>query len=296
MQTTKLSLVICALALVSTLAVHAADNAAQAAARAALASKLFEVGSQTPTNPPATAPKVIAKEVVAPVVVAPAVAAEPVLTPISAEAKAKAKAQAKADKIAADAKAKADAEQAAADKKAQKEAAKLSAAKKSADEAAAQMTTKTVSPAALKFEPAPIAKVQPAPKVMAAANGDNPAQAAARAALAAKLFETSQTQSGWEAPSKTTPKTAAKEAKPVAKSEPKPTEKPRPTPASLVKVDPPKASYTTSEPELKKFDAPASPLPVTKQQKLQALLAKYKADQITPAEYFSQRTAILNEP
>jgi colicin import membrane protein len=296
MQTPKLSLVICALALVSTLTIRAADNAAQAAARTALAAKLFEVGSQTPTNPPAAEAKTVAPKVVTPVVVAPAVADEPVLKPISAEAKAKAKAQAKADKLAAQAKAKAEAKQAAADKKAQKEAAKLAAAKKSADEAAAKMTSKTVAPASVKMEPAPVAKVQPAPKVMAAANGDNPAQAAARAALAQKLFETSQTQSGWEASSKTTPKIAVKEAKPVAKSEPKPNAKPKPAPSSLVKLDAPKASYTSSEPELKKFDAPASPLPASKQQKLQALLAKYKADQIAPAEYFTQRSAILNEP
>jgi hypothetical protein len=286
MQTPKLSLVICALALVSTLAVRAADNPAQAAARAALAAKLFEVGSQTPTNPPAAEPKTVAPKVVAPVVVAPAVAAEPVLMPVSGEAKAKAKAKAKADKIAAETKAKADAEQAAADKKAKKEAAKLAAAQKTAEEAAAKASAKTVAPVSVKIEPSPVVKAQPAPKLMTAANGDNPAQAAARAALAQKLFETSQTKSGWEAPSQ---KPAVKETKPMVKAE-------KPKAVAPVKAEKPKSNFATPEPSLKPVEAPASPLPASKQQKLQELLAKYKADQITPAEYFSQRTMILNEP
>lgn len=40
--------------------------------------------------------------------------------------------------------------------------------------------------------------------------------------------------------------------------------------------------------------APASPLATGKQQKLLDLLAKYKADQITPEQYHRQRAAIIN--
>jgi hypothetical protein len=40
--------------------------------------------------------------------------------------------------------------------------------------------------------------------------------------------------------------------------------------------------------------APALPIGESKQQKLQELLAKYKADQITPEEYHRQRAAIIN--
>lgn len=46
--------------------------------------------------------------------------------------------------------------------------------------------------------------------------------------------------------------------------------------------------------EFPPIPAPASPLPAAKQQKLQELLAKYKADQITPEEYHRQRSTILN--
>jgi hypothetical protein len=42
--------------------------------------------------------------------------------------------------------------------------------------------------------------------------------------------------------------------------------------------------------------APAMPIPMTKEQKLQQLNAKYKADQISPKEYHEQRAAILSEP
>ena len=38
------------------------------------------------------------------------------------------------------------------------------------------------------------------------------------------------------------------------------------------------------------------PISATKQEQLQALLVKYKADQITPDEYQTQRAAILAQP
>lgn len=280
MQTPKLSLVICALALVSTLTIRAADNATQAAARAALAQKLFEIEAQTPTNPPAAA-KPMAKAVAA-----PSVAAEPVLNPISSDAKAKAKAQAKANKLAAQMKAKADADQAAANRKAQKAAAEMAAATKAPVKAQA----KAVAPAAVKIEPAGVAKVQPAPHVMTAAKGDNPTQAAARAALAQKLFETSQTQSGWEAAS---PKPVVKTKPPAAQ-----TQKPKPVikPVATMKSAPAKPAVAPANSGFAPLVAPASPWPTTKQEKLKVLLAKYQADQITPAEYFNQRAAILAEP
>jgi hypothetical protein len=40
--------------------------------------------------------------------------------------------------------------------------------------------------------------------------------------------------------------------------------------------------------------APALPISATKEEKLEALTAKYKMDQISPEEYFKQRAAILN--
>jgi hypothetical protein len=41
---------------------------------------------------------------------------------------------------------------------------------------------------------------------------------------------------------------------------------------------------------------PVAPPPMTKEQKLHALLVKYKANQITPQEYHEQRAALIAEP
>ena len=47
---------------------------------------------------------------------------------------------------------------------------------------------------------------------------------------------------------------------------------------------------------LAQVNAPALPLPATKQEKLTALLQLYKADQLSPEEYQSQRAAIIAAP
>jgi len=47
---------------------------------------------------------------------------------------------------------------------------------------------------------------------------------------------------------------------------------------------------------LQPIEAPALPISMTKEQQLQALDARYKADQISPEEYFKQREAILAGP
>lgn len=44
------------------------------------------------------------------------------------------------------------------------------------------------------------------------------------------------------------------------------------------------------------IEAPALPISMSKAAQLQALLAKYKADQITPEQYHKQRAAILAQP
>lgn len=49
-------------------------------------------------------------------------------------------------------------------------------------------------------------------------------------------------------------------------------------------------------PGLNPIPAPTLPIPATKQEKLQSLLEKYKADQISPEEYHQQRASILAEP
>src|SRR5450759_1963097 len=98
---------------------------------------------------------------------------------------------------------------------------------------------------------------------------DNPAQAAARAAVA-------------EEPVVMTPVNGeAKAAKAAAKAK---------------KENKKSAVAASAASETKPIVAPASPIPASKEQRLQALLVKYKADQVSPEEYQRERAAILAEP
>ncbi len=53
---------------------------------------------------------------------------------------------------------------------------------------------------------------------------------------------------------------------------------------------------SADDPKYKPVAPPTSGMPVTKEQKLDDLLQRYKQDLITPEEYHAQRTAILSEP
>jgi hypothetical protein len=55
-------------------------------------------------------------------------------------------------------------------------------------------------------------------------------------------------------------------------------------------------NYPGKELGLKPIEAPAPPISADKQAQLQALLAKYMADQVSPEEYQQQRAAILAQP
>jgi hypothetical protein len=68
--------------------------------------------------------------------------------------------------------------------------------------------------------------------------------------------------------------------------------KPQPAPKPATKPAP-KPAPTMSLPQL---TGPASPLSPAKQQKLDALLQLYRADQLTPEQYHEQRAKILSEP
>jgi hypothetical protein len=50
------------------------------------------------------------------------------------------------------------------------------------------------------------------------------------------------------------------------------------------------------DPGLKPMEAPALPISAAQEANLQALLAKYKANQITAGEYQKQRAEILAQP
>lgn len=155
---------------------------------------------------------------------------------------------------------------------------------------------------------------------------DNPAQAAARIALAKQLFELNAATNNAPAMAATNaaaPATSSKEAKaktkasktvasqsPATNPAPAAVNSPESQKAAAEKAAlamPPTAVPSQAGPTadaalagrdlgMKPIAGPALPISATKADRLQALLAKYKADQITPEEYHQQRAAILAEP
>jgi len=284
MQIPKISLLICALALGAAVTIRAEDTPAQAAARAVLEAKLKELNSQ-----PASAPA----------------SNDVVMKPVSSETAPVDQAKVKADKAAAKLKAKQAADQAAAELKAKKESEEqvarqhkaLAAQQKkaAADQAAAEAKAKQAADkqAAQQKEAAIQAVVLvPAEKTVPSVpeETDTAAQAAARAALLKQLG--------------TPPPTTQASVAPVEKTvQPKPQPKAQPVPAVQPVVAQPSQpapvevkNYPGKELGLKPIVAPVLPIAATKEEKLQALLAKYKADQLSPEEYHQQRAAILAEP
>jgi hypothetical protein len=109
-------------------------------------------------------------------------------------------------------------------------------------------------------------------------SSDNEAQAKARAALLEKM-----SQQPDETPTPMTPaptKPLMPEVKPVA----------------VIPADTTHTNYPGKELGFTPIVAPPLPISMTKEQQLDALLAQYKADQISPGEYQKQRAAILAQP
>jgi len=179
-------------------------------------------------------------------------------------------------------KAKQDAEQAAAELKAKKAAEKQAAELKAKQAAEAKKAEAAAAKAQASAKPV---VEQPAPVVtpvvsLPAATADNEAQAKAREALAKEL---SQLPPPVEV--------AAEPAKPVASERTKPVK-----PVVAEPAKPAVVNYPGKDLGMKPIAAPALPINATKEEKLQALLAKYKADQLSPEEYHKQRAEILTEP
>lgn len=80
----------------------------------------------------------------------------------------------------------------------------------------------------------------------------------------------------------------------VVVATPAPAKKPAPVAKPKVVVAP-VVVVTPAAPEPKLIEAPASPLPVTKQDRLADLLRRYKVDELTAQEYHVQRAAIIAE-
>jgi hypothetical protein len=120
---------------------------------------------------------------------------------------------------------------------------------------------------------------------------DNPAQAAARAALMKQMNQqpAPPTQPPPAAPA--APQTPVAPAAPAAAAAPVIVMQ-----TNAAAVPPAPKPATVSIPGRVPIVAPALPISLSKEERLQALLDLYKADQITPEQYQKQRAAILAEP
>jgi hypothetical protein len=86
----------------------------------------------------------------------------------------------------------------------------------------------------------------------------------------------------------------APEAKPEAK--PQPAATPQPVVTPMAEKPPKKPTKVTGTSAFPPIEGPASSVSAEKQARLDELLRKYRADQVTPEEYHQQRAKILAEP
>ncbi len=114
------------------------------------------------------------------------------------------------------------------------------------------------------------------------------AQAAARAALLQSMGQTDMPAAAPVAPVAVAPATTTSApATPAA---------PAANPVATNPAKPGNAIVPGQEPGFPPMTAPALPISAAKQQQLDALLAQYKANLISPEEYQKQRAAILAQP
>ncbi len=166
-------------------------------------------------------------------------------------------------------------------------------------ESSGVVTQQTNAPAAAAAAPV-VATPPAAPVVMAPQPLDSAAQVAARAAL---LQAMGQPVTAAPSPVATPAPTVAPvpvvvTPAPAAVVAPAPTT-PAASTANPVATSPTKPSNATvpgKEAGFTPIVAPPLPISATKEQQLDALLAQYKADLISPEEYHKQRAAILAEP
>jgi hypothetical protein len=140
--------------------------------------------------------------------------------------------------------------------------------------------------------PAPETKSMPATEAgqTAPAASDAEAQARARAALEQKMSELNHQE--WTTPAVVPAASPAPKTQPVAVSP----AKPAPPAVQPVANNPVKPAHPADSSGLTPIAAPPLPISAAKQARLQALFEKYKADQITPGQYHTERAKILAEP
>lgn len=253
------------------------DNPAQAAARIAIAKELF---AEQATNAPAVSSSTNM-----------AAASSSTNTPAQnaankKKAKEEAKAKAKAEKAAAEAKARQDAENAKAAAAAKAKADQEAKAKAKADKAAAEAKAR---------QDAAQAQAQAKVVEQEKAEADKAALATSQTNSMADMNMAGTMPGGTNTLAPRNP--APTESQPPAQtSEKKKKEQPPPTTAAPQATSNTSTNYIGGSLGMKPIAAPPLPISASKEDRLNALLQKYKMDQITPEEYHQQRAAILAEP
>ena len=163
-----------------------------------------------------------------------------------------------------------------------------------------QPTNVTVAPPPVVHRqpavPAPATKPMPATQTVqtAPAISDTEAQAKAKAALEQKMSE--MNTGNWAAPAVTPTAAPAPQTQPVTATNPA---KPVPPAVRPEVMSPPSqinADYPGKGLGLKPILAPPLPISAAKEAQLLGLLERYKADEITPEQYHTERAKILAEP
>ena len=137
----------------------------------------------------------------------------------------------------------------------------------------------------------PISGTETVPTTPAVSDAE--AQAKAKAALEQKMSE--MNQQNWATPAVVPATSPAPQNQPAAISP----VKPAPPAIEPEAMSPPgqiNANYPGKELGLKPIVAPPLPISPAKQAQLQGLLERYKADEITPEQYHTERAKILAGP
>jgi hypothetical protein len=137
----------------------------------------------------------------------------------------------------------------------------------------------------------------PAPPVIVEPRASDQSIAIAREAMRERVAELERQQSQAEAHRKTAQiaKTKAQQ-KEMAKQETKVKPVVGQPPMPPTAPPPPKPPTVKTPSKFPPFQGPPSPLSAEQQQRLSELLRKYRADQITPEQYQTERAKILAGP
>ena len=295
MQIFKTILLTCALTVATgPVCLRAEDTAAQAAARAALQEKMRELKGGAPAAETPRAARAVAPEPVPaapPAPAAPAVAAAPPAAPaplVIPEG-------ASPDLIE-------QARQATRARMGELQSHKRTAIPAGQEAPAPQSATQPVmeaAPATTVVTPAVTTEVTPAAPTAAelrAAKAREAAEKKAEQARAAKAKAQADAEKKTQADADKKAKAKAEaDAKARAANKPAPAAQAA-KPAKPAKKARPAAEKIEAAIPLAPLAGPASNLPATKEQSLQALLEQYKADKISAEEYHQQRAKILAEP